>query len=363
MTTFFHGLVGHALVEFPQVNWVVFAGPEQAWEIDDPRVAVCRDFPANDRLAARLWADHYLVAAEARRRGAAALLTIGFVPWRAAGLPVAMQVITLHHRGGGAGGVGWARAWYRSRALRAGLRRAALVIANSEWTAGQLRAETPAAAEKLLTGHEGLDHGQFRSEPGTGEAERMRAALGIAPGYLLWSGNFYDYKQADKVLLAYARLAPERRAGFPLVMVGGDWNGGRTRAQALAAELGVAETVKFLGWVGDEWLAPLFRQARVHVLASREETFGKSVTEAMACGCACVVNDIAVLREVAGGAAHVVDFGDVAAAGAALAALATDDELVAGLRTAGLKRAAAFGYERLARERVGAVLALLEARR
>ena len=60
-----------------------------------------------------------------------------------------------------------------------------------------------------------------------------------------------------------------------------------------------------------------------------EETFGKSVTEAMSFGCACVVNDIAVLREVAGGAARA---GDV-------------------------------GYAKLARERAGAVMAVLEARR
>jgi glycosyltransferase involved in cell wall biosynthesis len=219
------------------------------------------------------------------------------------------------------------------------------------------------AAVKVVASYEGLDHGQFRPEAPAGEAERMMAALGIGPGYLLWSGNFYAYKQADKLLAAYSRLSAAERAAFPLVMVGGDWNGGRTRAEVLARELGVIEAVKFLGWVGDEWLAPLYRHARVHVLASREETFGKSVTEAMACGCACVVNDIAVLREVAGGAASVVDFGDVVAAGAALAELATNDGLVARLRTAGLKRAGDFGYARLARERVGAVLALLEARR
>ena len=62
---------------------------------------------------------------------------------------------------------------------------------------------------------------------------------------------------------------------------------------------------------------------------ARRRRSGKSVTEAMACGCACVVNDIAVLREMADGAA----------------------------------RAGNFGYAKLARERVGAVLAVLEARR
>ncbi len=353
LTTLFHELVRHALVEFPEVRWLVFAGPEQAWTIDDERVEVCRDFPANDRLAARLFADHFRVGPAARRRGAGALLTVGFVPVRTGGLPVAMQVITLHHRSGGMGGL---RAGYRGAALRAGLRRAARVIANSEWTAGELRALAPAVAGKLIVSYEGLAHGQFQPVAPEGERERMRAELGVPERYLLWSGNFYSYKQAGKLLAAYARLAPERRARLPLVMAGGDWDDGRARAEEAARAVGVAATVKFLGWVGDEWLAPLYRHARAHVLPSAEETFGKSVTEAMACGCACVVNDIAVLREVAGGAARVVNFDDAAAAGAVLAEIEADDETVTRLRAAGLRRAADFGYARMVRERVGAVL-------
>ena len=219
------------------------------------------------------------------------------------------------------------------------------------------------AAAKLLVSWEGLAHRQFHPEAAGDEGERMRTELGIGPNYLLWSGNFYAYKQAEKLLAAYARLDAAQRAKMPLVFVGGEWEGGKSRALAAVRELGLGRDVRFLGWVGDEWLAPLYRHARAHVLASAEETFGKSVTEAMACGCACLVNDIPVLREVAGGAALVVRFDDAAPAGAALAEIAGNDGLVEQLRTAGLRRAAEFGYTRLSRERVGAVLALLEARR
>lgn len=360
-TTLFQEMVRHALVEFPDVRWLVFAGPNQSWAVDDPRVEVCRDFPANDRLGARLWADHFGVGPAARRLGADVLLTVGFVPVRAP-LPVAMQVITLHHRRKGAEGVGWARAIYRARAVRSGLRRAMLVIANSEWTASHLRAAAPEVAGKLIRSYEGLAHAQFHPIEAEGEAARLRAALGVPQRYLLWSGNFYTYKHAEKLFAAYARLAPERRKELPLVMIGGAWGAGRALAEAAARQLGVAETVQFLGWVDDEWLAPLYRHARAHVLPSGEETFGKSVTEAMACGCPCVLNDIAVLREVSGGAARMVNFDDAIGAGAVLQEIDRDDALTAQMRFDGLKRAAEFSYERLVRERVGGILKSLAAR-
>jgi len=343
LTTMFHGFIAEALCQFPEVNWVLFAGPEQPWEINDPRVEVVRKFPANDRRGARLWADHFCVGPEAKRRGAAALLTVGFVPLRTAGLPVVMHVFTLHHLrpGGGAGAV------YRRVAIARGLKKAALVIANSEWTAAHL-----GGRERLIVSPEGLRHDEFCPEgPKGGE--------GLPPQYLLWAANFYPYKRAELALAAYARLGSELRKKFPLVLVGGDWSGGRERAQACAEELGVAPDTRFLGWIRDAALPALYRGARAHVLPTAEETFGKSVTEAMACGCPCVLQELPVLREVAEGAALLVDYQDTTSAGEALRRICTEDGLVAELRTAGLKRAADFSYARLARERITAILEVL----
>ena len=304
-----------------------------------------RRFSANDRLAARLWADHFCVAAEARRQGAAALLTVGFCPARTAGLPVVMQVFSLRHRRERG-----ARSGYRQWAVTRGLRRAALVIANSRWAAAQL--DVP--PEKLLVSHEGVDAERFRPEGPAG-------APALPPPYLLWAANFYPYKRAGLALAAYARLPAELRARFPLVLAGGDWAGGRARAEAEAARLGVARDVRFLGWIDDAALPALYRGARAHVLATAEETFGRSVLEAMACGCPCVLQDLPVLREVTGSAAQFTDFTDTPAAAAAIAAVCADDALAARLRAEGLRRAGEFSFARLAQERVGAILRVLGA--
>ena len=344
LTTLFQEFVAHALRLYPDVRWIVFAGPEQSWDVVDARVEVVRMFPANDRRTARLWADHFRVAPEAKRRGAAALLTVGFVPVRTAGLPVVMHVFSLHHRRPGGG---W-EAFYRRVAVARGLRHAALVIANSQWTAAQLG---PTRAPVLVS-YEGVQRERYT-------ADGPRGGGGLPPQYLLWVSNFYPYKRAELALAAYARLAPGLRARFPLVFVGGDWEGGSGRAQAAARLLGVEGDTRWLGWVDDAALPALYRGARAHVLSTGEETFGRSVTEAMACGCPCVLQDLPVLREVTNGTAVFTDFADSAAAGAALDEVCTDDVLAARLRADGLQRAEAFSFEKLARERVAAIVETL----
>ncbi len=355
LTTLFHELVAHALPLFPDVDWIVYAGPGQDWPVQSPRVEVVRRYPANDRLGPRLFADHFLVPADARRRGAAALLTVGFVPMRHC-LPTAMQLFSLQHLDR-TNRVGLARRVYRSVIVDRSVRRAELIITNSRFAARQIRQAYPGVDERMIVSHEGMQHEQFTPAAAASgdEARRVEEKFGAPPGYLLWTSNFYVYKQADKLLAAYARLAPELRRRHTLVMVGGNWEGGQDQARAQAEALGIAADVRFPGWVDDADLAPLYRQARGFVLASREETFGRCVAEAMACGTPCVVNDIEIMHEVTGGHALIVDFADTAAAARALETLCTDDAVHARLREQGIAWAQQFSFDKLATERVEAI--------
>jgi hypothetical protein len=341
LSTFFPEFVGAARRIYPDVAWLVFAGRDTPWSDDDPGVAVCRDFSSNEHPLRRLAADHLRVAPEARRRGAAALVTVGFMPLRSAGLPVAMQVFAFGDRAA----TDPIRRAYRNWALSRGLRDASLVIANSAWTRSRLG---PAGAAALVS-PEGLQHARFRPDG-------PRGLAGLPPRYLLWASNFYPYKRADRALAAYATLSEERRAQFPLVLAGGEWGEGRSRAQAKARSLGIERDVRFLGWVEDADLPALCRGAQAYVLSTALESFGRGALETMACGCPGVLQDLPVLREVAGEAALYVDYDDVPAAGASLEAICSDGALRSRLAEAGLARAGTFSFERLARERVGALL-------
>jgi len=341
LSTLFPEFVAHARRTHPDVSWIVFAGRDAPWPHDDPDVEVCRDFPSNERPLRRLMADHFGVAPEARRRGAAALLTVGFFPLRSAALPVAMHVVAV----GPAKGGGAIRAAYRRWAMARGLGRAVLIIANSAWT----RSRLAAARAPVIVSPEGLQHDRFNPVG-------PRGPPGIPARYLLWASNLYPYKRAELALAAYAGLSPARRAELPLVVAGGDWGGGRVRAQAAACRLGIGADVRFLGWVEDGVLPSLYRGAHAHILSTAQESFGRSVLEAMACGCPSVIQDLPVLREVAGDCAVYSDYATPRAATAALELVCSDVAFRERLSAAGIERSRQFSFERLARERVGAIL-------
>ena len=344
LSTLFPEFVAHARRIYPHVSWLVFAGRDSSWPDGDRAVELCRDFPSNERPIRRLLADHLKVAPEARRRGAAALLTVGFFPVRPAGLPVAMHVFAAACPRKG----DWIRSAYRRWAVSRGLSRAALVITNSSWA----RARLGPARAPVIVSPEGLRHDLFRPEG-------PRGAPGAPPRYILWASNLYPYKRIELALAAYALMAPGRRLEFPLVVAGGDWAGGRARAEAAARSLGIAGDVRFLGWVDDAVLPHLYRGAHAHVLSTSQESFGRSVLEAMACGCPSVLQDLAVLRELAGDCSLYADYADPASASKALERLCVDGALRARLGAAGIERSRQFSFERLARERVGAILASL----
>jgi glycosyltransferase involved in cell wall biosynthesis len=347
-------LITRSIKFYPEVEWIVFAGKGLRLSADDERVQHVDRFHGNDQLKGRLFSDHFLVSSKARQMEAKALVTVGFVPMLSV-LPVAMHILTLHHLSDG-NQIPSLKRTYRRLVVNNGIKRACLIITNSEFAAQQIRISSSVDEKKLLISNEGLDHSVFHPHAADRESADLELALGINPGYIVWISNLYPYKQASKVVEAFAALPQALRIRHPLVFVGGDWNGQRALTERLAADLGVLENLRFLGWVDEKWIAPLYRQASLHVLASREETWGRSVTEAMSCGCPCIVNDIPVMQEVTQGKALIVNFDDKATTVEGLTRLLTDEPLRQKLRKEGVERTQSLSFDRLTRERMERIL-------
>jgi glycosyltransferase involved in cell wall biosynthesis len=105
------------------------------------------------------------------------------------------------------------------------------------------------------------------------------------------------------------------------------------------------ERVRWLGEVGDEELAALYRGARCVAYVSLYEGFGLPALEAMACGTALVTSTAPALLEVAGGVAVAVDALDPSAIAAGLEEAV---ERRAELGPRGIERARAFDWGRTA---------------
>lgn len=117
--------------------------------------------------------------------------------------------------------------------------------------------------------------------------------------------------------------------------------------EALVAELGVGEKVRFVGGVSDEALPGLYASADIFVLPanSRAEAFGKVLLEAMAAGLPCVTTEVGTGTSLVvqdGVTGRVVPPQDPEALAAALRPLLADG----GLR----RRMGEAGRERVLRE-------------
>jgi glycosyltransferase involved in cell wall biosynthesis len=222
-----------------------------------------------------------------------------------------------------------------------GARRAQRVQVSSHATKAELVEAFGLAPEKIDVVHLGL--GMRDVESPTPAAElRERLALGDAPVVLSVSAAL-PHKNLDRLLEAFARLDGD----MLLVLVG---HAGRVqeRLAAHAAELGVAERVRFTGWVSDEDVEGLYRLAALFAYPSLHEGFGMPVLEAMRRGVPVASSDATSLPEVAGDAAELFDPRDVDAIAAALRRLLGDPARRAELVRLGERRAAGFGWDRTA---------------
>ena len=265
-----------------------------------------------------------------------------------------------------------ARSWRGRATGRWVLGGAAAIVANSRATAERaerlLRTLGIDPAGRVRVVHPGTDPARFRPDaPG---AEAWRRRLGLDGHRVLFSvSRLMARKGIDTALEALARLAPERP---DLVYVVAGDGPERARLERLAAELGVAERVQFLGAVDDAELPGLYAAADVFVLPVREEPdddevegFGIVFCEAAATGIPVVAGDSGGVADAVrdGETAFLVPPRDAAATASALARLLDDEGLRREMGAAGRRAVEAYyNWDRAAAE-VWAILGEVTGRR
>lgn len=177
---------------------------------------------------------------------------------------------------------------------------------------------------------------------------RDRLGLGDRP-LLLSMAAKRPHKNVEGLIDALAGIPSERR---PLLVVPGYATEHEATLLERASRLGVADDVRFPGWLPGTDVEGLWRACAAHVFPSFYEGFGLPVLEAMARGVPGACSDRASMPEVAGDAALLFDPGDPAAIRGAIERLLDDDALRERLRAAGLERAETFSWERTARATV-----------
>ncbi len=132
--------------------------------------------------------------------------------------------------------------------------------------------------------------------------------------------------------------------------------------QGPQGQLFAASHLRLLGQLGDHDLAEQLAARPVFVSAATFEPFGLSVLEAAQAGCALILSDIEIFRELWEGAAIFVDPSDSAQFAETLSLLMSDDARRAELGRAAGERARRFTVERMARDTAALYASLCGAR-
>jgi len=249
---------------------------------------------------------------------------------------------------------------YRRMSYPRSARVADAVIINSESLRREVQQYLDVDPAKLHLIPEAVDHELFRPGDRDEAWQHVHSQYGVDRPFVLFVSSLWRYKNCDGLLRAFARAKP--RLGDRQLAVVGPGRDVEYRAtlRALAADLGIADDVVWVGGVPLEETVHFYRCADVFVYPSFTETFGLPLLEAMACGCPVVTSDTSAMPETAGGAALLADPKDPQSlAEAIVAACGPDGEP---LRAAGPKRAAEFTWTATA-ERTLAVYRDVYARR
>lgn len=161
----------------------------------------------------------------------------------------------------------------------------------------------------------------------------------IPENYLFYPAQFWPHKNHAGLLLALQRLRDEYGLVFPLVLVGAD-KGNQQHIKKLVAELNLSTQVHFLGFVPQEDLAGLYRNAFALTFMSLCGPDNLPPLEAFGLGCPVVASNLSGAPEQLGDAALLVDAKDEKLIAKAIYQLYNSPELRQTLVQRGLERAA-----------------------
>ena len=223
--------------------------------------------------------------------------------------------------------------------IRLATRRSDRIIAISRNTRDDLVRLLGVPAERIDVVPQGVS-AREHARPATESAVRAKFDAGDRAIVLSVSAK-RPHKNIARLLEALARFDPEHR---PVLVVPGYRTWHEDELVHRAAELGIAESVRFPGWLPDADLEGLYAAAACFVFPSLYEGFGLPVLEAMGRGVPVACSDRSSLPELASGAALLFDPESPAAIADAVRVLLTDRDTADRLRRAGRERAGRFTW-------------------
>lgn len=237
--------------------------------------------------------------------------------------------------------------WLVARAART----AGVILTDSKASRRDALALLHVPAERVRTVH--LAAGERYYPPSIHEVRRIRAGYDLPDRFVLYLGGFDVRKRVPLLLRALARTLgrwslvvagrlPEHDTSFT------------PDPRRVAQEAGVADRVRFIGFVPEADKPALYAAADLFVFPSIYEGFGLPPLEALACGTPVVTSAASSLPEIVGDAGRLVPPDDEEALAVTLTALMEDEPARRSLAAKARRQAERFNWHETAMATVAA---------
>jgi len=241
----------------------------------------------------------------------------------------------------------------RAAQLRLTVRRtiqtAARILTVSEFSRGAISRAYNLDPDRIAVVHNAAADCFHQVRRETAPAQ-VRQRFGLTAPFILSVGDLQPRKNHIGLIEAFARMVRNcPHLTHQLVLAGKEtWFGGRVHDAAKHS--GVADRIRFLGFVSDDDLLQLYNACELFSFPSFYEGFGLPVLEAMACGAPVCCSSTSAIPEVADGAAILFNPYIADEIARAMLDLIQLPELRSRMRRLGLQRASQFSWQNAAQK-------------
>ena len=240
--------------------------------------------------------------------------------------------------------------------IRQAVRRAKRILVPSFFTKKKLSKAFELPASKISVTYEAADeifNAVGEQEVSEGKVNQVLSRYGVHKPFVIYVGAAFPYKNLDRLLSALLLLPKEIKLVYA--------SSRSTFVERLidkAREIGISDRLVAAGFVPNEDLAILYKQAECLVFPSLSEGFGLPGLEAMAAGCPVVCSDTPVFKEVYGEAAVYFDPKEARDMANKLELIIKNEKLKIKLREKGFEQAKKYSWRRMAEETLKAYQSL-----
>lgn len=240
--------------------------------------------------------------------------------------------------------------WYFRAFIPSTLKKANKIITISENTKNNIVSLFPISPQKIVAIPLAADD-MFTDKARViaWQEKEILQKYNIKKPYLLFVGMLEPRKNITGILHAFEMLNEQDKKEITLVIVGKKgWMYDDIFRYVKVHNL--ENNVLFTGYVQDNELPALYKNAVCFLYPSFYEGFGIPVIEAMACGCPVITSNTSSLKEISGEAAILVEPSDTNAIKKAIIEIITNTKKRKELSIKGKRQTKQFNWQKMAKE-------------